>query len=323
MENYILAKKIVSYKFSEDYSYYPFLVLAIYGLLTKYSSYKDVIDDLFQKIDLYIENKPVKQILIDHGIDDESFNQEEDHINEVGECYTYAVSSRGENIGFDQDGNPIPLQANPFIACSLLSSPAMLLHAFIHEFNHLVKGYFNGCEMETTKKGLKYHIRSGLHGFDCEYNKKKDTFSSSEYFNTLDELINVLQTTEMVQEISALDGIVPDQDVQRLLSSLNPEHMKNDFGYNDTISLIRPLWENPTFKSIMEEHLMDGDLEDTVKKYDSIMGKDSLEEFAFALDEHDRLVTEGIRDDLFQKTEEYIQTNVALFLKKTDKSYQK
>ncbi len=49
VENYILAKNTISKKLDSNHPMYPFMVSALYGLLCKYHTHKDVILSLYQK----------------------------------------------------------------------------------------------------------------------------------------------------------------------------------------------------------------------------------------------------------------------------------
>ena len=322
-EDYYTAYHIVSYKYGEDYPFFPFLVVALYGLLHYYSDYKDTIIKLFQEVDIYIENDSVFNILKKHDIEPFGFDEDEKAMKYSTNA-TYGVSSRGHGFDVDEEGNTSFVEDPPFIVCSYqTSSMGKLLNTFIHEFSHLIKSQKNSLKIEKSDDIDVYKIRCGLNILCYTYDSSKDMVYELEFFNALDEAINVIQTTDMMQEIASLKEIVNEEEILKLLNLISKDDYHKDFGYASCVKAIRPLWSNSYFKKIVSENIVEGSINSIFEEFDAILGEDSFEYLGDSLDELDDLELKGGQLGKQYLLKRRIQNMVLEYNKKSRKVYQK
>jgi len=320
MENYIKAKKIVSKRFPEENPYYIFFIMGLYGILSKYPSYEEEIDAIFQRIDIFIEKKTVSEILRDHNLGYEEEFQEDEN----DPTFTFGLSSRGDSFYFDDDGKIYSDSTKPFLICSSkYLNPTYLLNTFIHEFNHLLKSYYNGAAIMEKDDSNSYFIRSGFNITTSRYDKNNHSITDLCLYDTIDEVINVLQTTEMMEDIYALKDIILDSRIQSFFQLLSKDYIGDDLGYNTCCDEVRELWKNDTFKSIMETHLMDGNVFEAIRKYDAIMGEEHFDKLADALEKLDDMENMGIEGEELKRKQDAVRSIVEMFQKKTQKIYKK
>ncbi len=320
MENYIKAKKIVSKRFPEEDPYYIFFIMGLYGILSKYPSFEEEIDAIFQRTNIIIEKKTVSEILRDHKLGYDEVFQE----NENDPTFTFGLSSRGDSFYFDDDGKIYSDPIQPFLICSTkYLNPTFLLNTFIHEFNHLLKSYYNGAAIIENDDSNSYFIRSGFNITTSRYDKKTQLITDLCLYDTIDEVINVLQTTEMMEEIYSLKDIILDDRIQSFFQLLSEDSIHDDLGYNTCCDEMRTLWENDTFKSIMETYLMNGNVFEGIKKYNAIMGEEQFDKLADALEELDDMENMGIEGEELKKKQDVVRTIIGNFQKKTQKIYEK
>ena len=284
-ENYILACKTVLNKFSKDNEYYSLFVLSLYGLFSKYPNYKDIIIDIFNNVDIYINNKTVDKIIKKNKLNS-SFTGD----NRKNRNFTSAISSNKYSF-YIEDGKRIGVEEdNAYIVCSTkLCNPTELLNVFIHEMNHLIKSYKNFYKLISTEDYFGYCSRNGISTCYYYYYPLEDKLVEIEYYNILDENINTIQTTEIMEEIIALDGIVPDKKIQSFIDSLDKDLFSTDFGYDATTYLVRPLWDNSNFKNLVESNIVEGNIEEIINSFDNVLGNDSFLDLADSLDDIDEL----------------------------------
>lgn len=278
-ECYIRAKNLISSKYDDTHPYYNMFLIALTTLLYKYKDYSFLVEKVFNDTDIYIIYDSIRNILKDKNIDIVSFLEEEDEIDE-GINSTYGVSSLGYSFKIE-DNELVKCKENSFIICSSKCSSATLLNTFIHEFNHLVKSSINSIESNN----LEYSIRSGISYYRCRYDNKRDILYEYNYYDVLDEVINVIETTEMLQNIELLE--VEDESVKHYLGILDDKELNTDFGYTLCVKLIRPLWNNPTFRSLIEDNIIDGNTLNIIKSFDEVLGEGSFTRIAEYLEDID------------------------------------
>ena len=322
-EDYYSAYKMVSYKYGEDYPFFPFLVVALYALLHYYDDYKDMILKIFQEVDIYIEDDSVFNILKKHDIEPFDFDEDEKAMKYSTNA-TFGVSSRGHGFDVDEEGNTSFVEDPPFIACSYqTSSMGKLLNTFIHEFSHLIKSQKNSLKIEDSDGCKVYKIRCGINILCYSYDIDKDMVYELEFFNALDEAINVMQTTDMMQEIIALKEIVNESEIQEFLKLLKKEDYNNDFGYASCVKAIRPLWNNGQFKKSVKDNIIEGSINSIFEEFDAVLGEDSFEYLGDSLDELDDLELKGGQLGKQYLLKRRIQNMVLEYNKKSRKVYQK
>lgn len=288
MNNYDLAKKIVSSKYDSAYEYYPLFVLSVFALLNKYPDYQDIIYELFRTVDIYLEDKSLYEIAKEYDINVGYFDCDEEKVATLSSCF--GMSSQGYSFVLDEDNSFTIKKNNPFIICNTKDfSVTFLLNLFIHEFNHLIKGYYNSYKIDNDNFSTGYYLRSGLDITYTRLMKYNDTLYEINYHSILDEVINTIQTTEMMQEITKLDGIILDDNIQVFIAGLNKREVNKDFGYDLCVKAFRPLWNNDCFKSLIEDNIVSGNIKYIGKKFDEIIGVDVFEEMCNILDNLDEL----------------------------------
>ena len=284
VEAYFLAKKIVEDRFGVNYLYYPMMVIALSILLFKYYDYSAFIATLFYYIDFYIEDSSIVDIMKRNNINYPISFKEEDVNNNLYEIN--GVSFDGNFFSFDDNMFVKYERSKPFLICdSEKCSPSQLLNVFIHEMNHLIKGFINNQEFHNYSNTREYSIRNGVSLYHCKYDVSSDTLFEYQYFDILDEVINTIQTTDMIQDIFQLKEIISDRKISEYLNTLSPDELKSDFGYNSCVKLFRPLWENDSFRNMIEKELLEGDLSNLTYEFDSIMGHGSFMDMADTLDD--------------------------------------
>ena len=267
---YLLAKMVVEKKFPNDPHLRPFYISALYGLLCKYRNYAELVCDLFLKTDIFMDNKPVSEILKDHNIDIEF--EDEDTENER----TYAVSNQGHLFIYDEKTDSILYEKDkPFIVCSTMDvSITHLLNTFCHEMNHIIKGEINGYKLHRMNKDYEYYMRTGLAHYVYKYDDKEDSLTEYQQFSNIDEAVNCIQTTEIMKEILNLRNFVDDHEMKCFFELLDEDEMIEDHGYDDIVKNVRKLWENYNFRRAIEEGLIDGDIDHVIRKYNKLIDDD-------------------------------------------------
>ena len=322
-EDYYTAYYVVSYKYGEDYLFFPFLVVALYALLRYYDDYKDMILKLFQEVDIYIENDSVFNILKKHNINPLGFDDEEKEM-EYSTNATYGVSSRGNAFDIDMYGNTSFVEDPPFIACSSqVTSAGILLNTFIHEFSHLVKCQKNSIKVEETEEATVYKIRCGINILCYSYDHEKDIVHELDFFNALDESINVIQTTEMMQEIASLKEFVTEDNIKDVLSLLSEKDFTRDLGYSSCVEAIRPLWANSQFRESVKKHIVEGSINSIFDEFDAILGEDTFEYLGDSLDELDDLDMKDVNYKKQRIIKKRIKDIIDFYNKNDRKVYQK
>ena len=280
-ECYVLAKKLIDSRFDKNYEYYNMILIALTTLLYKYKDYTFLVEKIFNETDIIIEKDSIRNILKKENIDVLSFEEEKDKIDE-GINTTYGISSLGYTFIID-NYELVKHKDKPFIACTSKCSETTLLNSFIHEFNHLVKSSLNTLESGD----LTYSIRCGIGCYKCRYDVEEGTLREEDYYDSLDEAINVMQTTEMMKTIELLQ--IDDPSVKKYLDSLDKEDMVKDSGYDICVETIRPLWNNPKFRNLIEDNIIEGNINNIITSFDSVLGEGTFNKFADYIDDLDLL----------------------------------
>lgn len=264
-ESYVEALKLVSSRYDSSYEYFNILVLALSTLLYKYNGKKDLVESIFKDVDIYIEKDSILNVLKKNNIEIVDFGDNEDSVDDMG------ISHNGYDFIFENN-KVIISKGKPFIICNPNCNNTELLNTFIHEFNHLIK-----FSNETSKLDKpEYTIRNGIGYFRCIYNPKTDILYEYDYYHVLDEVINVIETTEMMKNIELLP--IDDLDIDRSLLS-------EDMSYELCVDLIRPLWDNPKFRNLIEDNIIDGSIDTIIRSFNDTLGENSFERLADYLDD--------------------------------------
>ena len=279
LEKYLLAKETISINYDENYKYYPMLVLGLTSLLIKYPEYEKEIIDIFLNISIFIEDKEMQEIVKSHQLEDEN-RDDYDQFN------IYGLSHNGISFGINETNDVEKISFTPFIAISSKNiSGERVLNIFLHEMLHLLKGIKNpyviskiGNDVTIVLLGTGFNYR--MHIID---KNSPDVVVQTRY-ETFDEVINVLQTTELMEIIASLDGIIPDRLEARYLDSLDKEKMLKDYGYVETVPLFKPLWDIPSFKKLLEDNVIEGKVNEVSKEINGVLGDGQFELFCDCLD---------------------------------------
>ena len=280
---YLLARKVVEKRFPYDKDIQPLFIAALYGLLRKYKNYSNIVCDIFLQTDIFIKKKTIDEILEEHNIEAE--------YDSDGNNRTYAISSLGYEFIYDTDKGVTCEKGPSFIACSLLDVDlAHVLNSFVHEMSHLIKSVIRSHAIIQDKNKPEYYLRSGVSLFLYQYNIKKDIMKSCCQFSGLDEAINTVQTTEILNDILSLRKFVDDRDMVKFFNDINISNMKKDCGYEDITILFRKIWCIPSFRDLIEENIVEGDIDTIIYKFNELFSdKYAFFRFASIFDEYDTL----------------------------------
>lgn len=286
-ENYLLAKKIVSEKFNSNDEYYYLYICALFGFFMKYPDYKELIIKVFRDTRIIIENKPIFEIQKNYDL---SLISEEDlKEQDLSVCSYHGVSDTGFGY-YIEDGIIKSIMDKPIVVCSSYDySPALLLNAFVHEMNHILKGTVNSYGSKLEDNVSECYTRSGFSYAYFSYDRDTDILTQTEFYSVLDEVVNVFQTTEILEYILMLDGTVPDDGLQRYIDLLDKDEMKKNNGYDKCCGVFKRVWDKQVLKEILEEHLIDGDLSEISVKFDEAVGRECFDRIADSLDDLDYL----------------------------------
>ena len=284
-ENYMLAKEIVKQKFPRGSGIDEFLIIGLYGLLSKYSNHKDIVKSAFLDTDIYIEHGTLRQIFHKHNIELDSFKYNEER--ELQGNATYAVSSLGNTICLE-NGKLKLEKRKPFIVASIdMIGITSLLISFIHEMGHIIKGYNNGYAMKENNNIVFGYIRSGLCIDGISFYKDSNEYYNYNSMEILDEVVNVLQTMEAMQEIKALEGFIPDKNVENFFNLLNKNLFDKNEVYKKSVRAFKPLWESIDFKELIENNIVEGRLKRIKSSFDRRTYKGAFKDLGDLLDDID------------------------------------
>ena len=160
---------------------------------------------------------------------------------------------------------------------------------------HLIKGEVNGTSSRQEKDSYIFIIRTGLaHYVYCYMNNFQELKFISSYA-VLDEAINCIQTTDVMKEILALGEFVDDSNIQSFIDSLDRDDMLQDHGYETIVKLVHSYWDQDEFKNLIESHIIDGNIDTILEKFDGVLGENTFDTMSYILDQIYEL--EGIDPD--------------------------
>lgn len=264
-----LAKMVVNKKFPDEQDEYikSFFIAALYGLLCKYKEYANIVCDVFLRVEIYMDSKPISDILKEHEFLVTDNEEDEDDYT------TFGASDMGHYFYVDDKDNIKHDRTDPAIICTLVNVDIThLLNIFCHEMSHLIKGEINNYSYFKEKKTINHVLRTGYHFSLCKYNPKYDELTSFELFETFDELINTLQSTEILEYIISLKEYVNDENIIDFINSLDQVKIHHDYGYNNIIPYMKEFWKNDKFKKAIEQNIISGDIETVIRHIDKTIG---------------------------------------------------
>lgn len=277
IERINLANKIVSSRFDKCNKHYGIYFLGCYGLLSKFGdNYLELVEQLFKECDFRIDNKPLKELVIEKdGYWDEK--KMEDPKYEIFSISRSGITYRvNDNLEFEL------FQTTPvmFISTSNVHFN-LLLNNFIHESSHIIKTLLN-CSNIIDKNNMTRRTGLTIEHVGRFWEKYVIVHKCN---NLLDEVINVFQTSEMMNEIGKLDRNLLDDEAKQIFDKLDFSSISDFQGYNDALSYFEPLWENSTFKNSIEENIVIGNIEKIESDFNEVMGEDSFKDFSKLCDQ--------------------------------------
>lgn len=264
---YLYAKKMVELKYPNGHEYKEMFIVGLYGLLCKYKKYHKIIWMIFMQMENYIEDKSLNEIIDENNLELEQNNEDDD-----------AVSSSIHTFITDEHNDLCHILEKPVAVCSKTNLNKkyiiLFLNSWVHEMGHLIKSTLNGYKI----KGHDFNksegqLRSGLSIHTYVFDKDTFDCSTSSKYALLDEAINVIQTTEAIDYAYSLDGMVPDDDVDKFLSELI-QYENNDYGYNLITQEVRKLWSIDEFKKLIEDNIVQGNIKEIENSFNNTMDDD-------------------------------------------------
>lgn len=275
-DDYILAKEIVNERFDIEERQYPLFFLCVYGLLRKFKKYKNLVKEVFLETTILIGNKSIGEILLENGMNPEDFfgfDEDEENNN-----ITQGVSTAGNNFVLIDGEQFVNEKIDPLIVCSTINADnTILLMTLIHEFAHLIKGKINTTYLTYDDDYFGYLIRTGLSIYEFRYYPTTNTYSEEVSYSIFDEVINCLQTTDICQEILELEGISTEENIQSFFRTINKNNFISDMSYESATTSLHSLWENTTFRNLIENNILEGNIETIIESFDKILGESSFD----------------------------------------------
>lgn len=273
------SEYIVNKRFDESDENYGLLVIGCYALLSKFGElYSPIVEKVMLNTDFYIGKKPLSLLLEEGGIEaEDAFRGDEYYDNELT---VTAISSPGVYLSISEVGTIIFERDTPAIFCTTIDEDATtVLNAFVHEASHLVKSTVNVVYSDSPTHFL---IRNGLNIFG--YSFEKDTPVEPSDNSMLDEVINVLQTSDMMRAVKELNGCPMKKEVEDFYKELDLDRIDLLYGYDELTSFVLPLWSNDYFRSSIEDNIVIGKIDRIRNDFDSIMGHNSFHYYSTYLD---------------------------------------
>ncbi len=279
-EDYILAKD-TSLKICDcDSVYFEFFTVAIYAILRKFGDYRELVLRIIEDSDIFIDDLTISEIMKKHNILN-WYNFEKAYVNT-----THAISVPGVTLSLENNTFEVEYSSPTVICSENCGNITNLLNCFIHEILHLLKSYFKCVEIKREDTDLSVAaLRCGIY---ISRNSLKDGFKdaiSEDYFQILDEAINVIQTTETMEEILSLKEICSDEDVLEFIDSLDEYKIHKDYGYSSIVPIVRTLWNNRQFRELVERNIVDGDIKIIFDEFNEDMGENMFQEVAQLVDD--------------------------------------
>lgn len=317
-ENYLLAKSTVDEMYDSNNQYYYMFICALFGLFMKYPDNKELVIKSFKDTKFIIEDIPLLDIQKKYDLN--LIQEDELAIQDSAICINYGVTDLGFGY-FIQDNKIQMIRENPMIVCSSKNnSPANLLNVFVHEMNHVLKSWSNS-HGNKIKDGVSCcYNRCGITYTIFTYDRYTDLLKEEEFYSIIDELINVFQTTDILNYILMLDGIILDECFQKYFDTLDKDEMRKTNGYEKCCKLFKKIWDKDILRDILEKHLIDGNLIDVANEFDNAVGVECFDKIADWFDDLDYLFCLNNRrkdlDRCYKKLDKLIENITSYKLKK-------
>lgn len=272
------AESIISRRFDKSDENYGLLVMGCFALLSKFGDeYLPIVEKVMLETDFHIGNKPLSELLNEGGIAaEDAFRGEEFYDTEIT---VTAISSPGIDL-WVEDGKIMMEKETPAIFCTTIDGDATtILNAFVHEVAHLIKSTVNVVYSDSPKHFL---VRNGLNIFGLSFERNSPLEPNDN--SMLDEVINVLQTADMMRAVKELNGSPMSDEVLRFYRELDLDRIDLLYGYDELTSFVLPLWSNDYFRSSIENNIVIGRIDRIRNDFDSIMGANSFHYYSTYLD---------------------------------------
>lgn len=155
------------------------------------------------------------------------------------------------------------------------TSPDNLLEYTIHEVNHAL----NGLKRALTPKDGVFVSRIGLYRFDLSNGDRKGRY--------LEETINTLQAAEIMEHILEFTNYkIKDPEIKYYLDSMRYAANKRrmGLGYDDSLDIIRPLYENERYKIVTNNSRLSGFLDGSIQELERKAGFNSFDRLCESVD---------------------------------------
>lgn len=275
------AEDIIKWKYNEDDPNYGLLVLGCFALLSKFGEeYFPIVEKVMMETEIHISDKSLKVMLQDTDIDIE-YGFDEEELNEDDMVVT-AVSMPGYQLDLSDTGSILYRKRIPAIYCSTKEeNNNTILNAFVHEASHLVKSTINNI---SQNKNNSFLLRNGLNIFG--YCISEGQLCSRNDNSMLDEVINVLQTADLMRNVQKLKGMKLSSKVKIFYDDLDLDELDNmyGYGYTELSEFVRPLWSVEDFKNSVEGNVVIGRLDRIQNEFDEVLGKGSFHLYSTYLD---------------------------------------
>ena len=273
-----LARDIVEKRFSFDDENYGLFVCGCFCLLGKYGdTFLSLVEKVFNESNFVISDDNVLKLAEEMGINEFSFADLDS--NELK--FIDGLSFNGIHYYFNYDGKVNKDFSNPVVIISSIGmNNNILLNTFIHEVNHLIKSQIDA---EFCEEFNFYSVRCGLSLYEVNYSN--GILIDNNLFNTLDEIINVYQTTDMMIYLEELKDLNFNDNIGKFLSMIDYSSLDLLSGYNGLVEVFNDLWDNDEFRNIVEDDIITGNLDNIVNNFNNIMGRDCFLEFSNLCDE--------------------------------------
>lgn len=272
------AESIVSRKFDKSDENYGLLVMGCFALLSKFGGeYLPIVEKVMLETNFYIGKKPLSELLNEGSISaEDAFRGEEFYDTEMT---VTAISSPGIDL-WVEDGKIMMEKETPAIFCTTIDGDATtILNAFVHEVAHLIKSTVNVVYSDSPKHFL---VRNGLNIFGLSFERNSPLEPNDN--SMLDEVINVLQTSDMMRAVKELNGSFMSDEVLKFYRELDLDRIDLLYGYDELTSFVLPLWSNDYFRSSIENNIVIGRIDRIKNNFDSIMGANSFHYYSTYLD---------------------------------------
>lgn len=165
------------------------------------------------------------------------------------------------------------------------------LEEAIHEINHQV----NSVKGNIVRKNGLLFSRSGL---------SYSSLTGDNIINEakiLEESINVLQTSEIMQHILAFcDYNIDDPEIRYLVDKLKSvkREGREDKGYNIVVPIIKPLYQVPEFNLILKKRRVSGEIKIIREEFDSKTTEGAFLQLADIFDKIDNDISVASFDEI-------------------------